>query len=84
MAKFYIVAKEKGDYSLITINKGKCLEDIDLLTNNFNSREEFLRYLKRRGYQFSDYVDLFIVNTLPSEFLEELDVFFLPGFVSFL
>ena len=62
MAKFYIVAKEKDDYSLITINKGKCLEDIDLLTNNFNSKEEFLKYLKRRGYQFAEEVDLFIVN----------------------
>ena len=62
MAKFYIVAKEKEDYSLIAINKGSCLEDIDLLTSNFKDKEEFLKYLTKKGYKFSEDVDLFIVN----------------------
>ena len=62
MAKFYIVAKEKDDYSLITVNRGNSLEDIDILTSDFNNKEEFIEYLRNKGYDFSDNVDLFVIN----------------------
>ena len=68
MAKFYIVAREKDDYSLISVNKGTFLEDIDLLTSSFTSRKEFIEYLKEKGYSFSDDVDLFAVNKGRKEF----------------
>lgn len=62
MAKFYIVAREAEDYSLITVEDGNHLEDIDILTNKFSNKEEFINYLNKRGYHFSDNVDLFVVN----------------------
>lgn len=62
MAKFYIVAREAENYSLIIVEDGNHLEDIDILTNKFSNKEEFINYLNKRGYHFSDNVDLFVVN----------------------
>ena len=62
MAKFYIVAKEENSYNLITINGGKNLEDIDLFTSQFTNRQELISYLRDRGYNVSDDVDLFAIN----------------------
>ena len=68
MAKFYIVAKEKNSYNLITINGGKNLEDIDLFTSQFTNRQELISYLRDRGYNVSDDVDLFAINKGRKEF----------------
>lgn len=68
MAKFYIVAKEKNSYNLITINGGKNLEDIDLFTSQFNNRQELINYLRDKGYNISDDVDLFAINKGRKEF----------------
>ena len=62
MAKFYIVVQETEDYSLITVEDGNYLEDIDMLTNKFANKEEFIDYLKDKGHSFSKNADLFIVN----------------------
>ena len=62
MADFYIVAREKNTYSLITINGGNNLEDIDVFTSNFKSREDFINYLRNQGHNISDDVDLYAVN----------------------
>ena len=62
MAKFYIVARKDEDYSLITVEDGNHLEDIDILTSKFADKSEFIKYLNEQGYSFTDDIDLYIVN----------------------
>ena len=62
MAKCYIVAMEEENFSLITINGGNLLQDIDIYTSYFKDKNEFINYLNEKGYKVSANVDLFSVN----------------------
>lgn len=68
MAKFYIVAREENNYTLITINNGDSLEDIDIFTSNFKDKDTFINYLNEQGYNLSDEVDLYAFNKGKNEF----------------
>ena len=62
MAYFYIVAKTKDDYDLIKIDDGNSLEDIDLYTTKFFTKNNFIKHLNSNGLDLPDNVDLFIVS----------------------
>lgn len=67
MAYFYIVAKDKEDYDLIKIDDGNSLEDIDLYTSKFGSKNRFIEHLNSNGLNVSYDTDLFIVSKIKKD-----------------
>lgn len=78
MRKYYLVARGKdNDIKIMNFeDDSRSLEKIDLITSNFNSRDELIKELKEHGYIDRTDVDLFVVKKSNKSTLKYYEVIY--------